>query len=98
MGAKGMNLALYDAEVFAAAVRDHVKAGDDSGLRGYSDTCLARTWRYQEWSEWFAEMIFSMCPRNADRFGSRLAMARFERVLAMPTAARHWAELWTGLD
>lgn len=98
MGAKGMNLALYDAEVFAAAVRDYVASGDDSGLRGYSDRCLARTWRYQEWSEWFASMIFGMCPQNADRFGSRLARARFERVLATPTGARQWAELHAGLD
>ena len=46
MGAKGMNLALFDAEVFSAAVRDFILGGDESGLRGYSGTCLARTWRY----------------------------------------------------
>jgi p-hydroxybenzoate 3-monooxygenase len=98
MGAKGMNLALYDAEVFAAAVRDYTANGDEAGLRGYSATCLARTWRYQEWSEWFAEMIFGMCPQNAGPFRSRLARARFDRVLTMPTATRHWAEFFTGLD
>jgi p-hydroxybenzoate 3-monooxygenase len=98
MGAKGMNLALYDAEVFATAVRDYTATGDVEGLRAYSATCLARTWRYQEWSEWFAEMIFGMCPQNADPFRSRLARARFERVLTMPTAERHWSELFTGLD
>jgi p-hydroxybenzoate 3-monooxygenase len=98
MGAKGMNLALYDAEVFATAVRDYTATGDAAGLRDYSATCLARTWRYQEWSEWFAEMIFGMCPQNADPFRSRLARARFERVLTMPTAERHWSELFTGLD
>ena len=37
MGAKGMNLALYDAETFVNAARDYVKAGDDSGLRAYSE-------------------------------------------------------------
>jgi len=31
MGAKGMNLALYDAEVFATAVRDFAAYGDDFG-------------------------------------------------------------------
>ena len=51
MGAKGMNLALYDAEVFASAVRDFTATGDDSALRAYSGTCLARTWRYQEYSK-----------------------------------------------
>ena len=57
MGAKGMNLALFDAEVFAAAVRDFTATGDDSALHAYSGTCLARTWRYQEYSNWLAEMV-----------------------------------------
>jgi 2-polyprenyl-6-methoxyphenol hydroxylase-like FAD-dependent oxidoreductase len=41
MGAKGMNLALFDAEVFAAVIRDFTATGDDSALRAYSGTCLA---------------------------------------------------------
>lgn len=97
MGAKGMNLALYDAEVFAAAVRDYAKTGDDSGLRGYSDTCLARTWRYQEWSHWMAGMLFGMCPENTDPFGGKLARARFERTQGTEAGNRFWSDLQTGL-
>jgi len=97
MGAKGMNLALYDAEVFVTAIRDFIAAGDDSGLRAYSDTCLARTWRYQEWSHWQSDMIFGLCPANADPFRQRLARARFERALGTDAGARAWAELWPGL-
>jgi p-hydroxybenzoate 3-monooxygenase len=97
MGAKGMNLALYDAEVFATAVRDFTRTGDDSGLRAYSDTCLARTWRYQEWSHWQSDMIFGLCPANADPFRQRLARARFERALGTDAGVRAWAELWPGL-
>lgn len=97
MGAKGMNLALYDAEVFATSVRDYVKAGDDTGLRGYSETCLARTWRYQEWSHWMAGMLFGMCPENADPFAARLARARFERTQATEAGNRFWSDLQTGL-
>jgi p-hydroxybenzoate 3-monooxygenase len=97
MGAKGMNLALYDAEVFVTAIRDFIATGDDSGLRAYSDTCLARTWRYQEWSHWQSDMIFGLCPANADPFRQRLARARFERALGTDAGARAWAELWPGL-
>lgn len=97
MGAKGMNLALYDAEVFATAVRDFTRDGDDSGLRGYSATCLARTWKYQEWSYWMSEMLHGMSDANADPFRARMATARFERVLASPAATRYWAEMMTGL-
>jgi hypothetical protein len=56
MGAKGMNLALFDAEVFAGAVREFTATGDESGLLGCSATCLARTWRYQEYSNWLADI------------------------------------------
>jgi p-hydroxybenzoate 3-monooxygenase len=97
MGAKGMNLALYDAEVFAAAVRDRTSDGDDSGLRAYSDVCLERTWKYQEWSYWMSEMLFDLSGPDADPFRARLARARLRRVLDSPAAARYWAEMMTGL-
>jgi p-hydroxybenzoate 3-monooxygenase len=97
MGAKGMNLALYDAEVFAAAVRDQTSDGDDSGLRAYSDLCLERTWKYQEWSYWMSEMLHDMSGASADPFLARLARARFQRLLDSPAAARSWAEMMTGL-
>lgn len=96
MGAKGMNLALYDAEVFAAAVRDRI-GGDDSGLRAYSQVCLARTWKYQEWSYWMSEMLLGLSGADADPFLARLARARFQRVLDSPAATRYWAEMMTGL-
>ena len=97
MGAKGMNLALFDAEVFASAVRDFTATGDESGLRGYSNTCLARTWRYQEWSHWQSDMIFGLCPQNAGPFRRRLARARFEQAIGSDTGARAWAGYWPGL-
>jgi len=95
MGAKGMNLALYDAEVFASAVRDFVREGDESGLASYSDMCLARTWKYQEWSQWMSEMLHGMC--DTDVFRARLARARFERVASTEIGARYWAEYMTGM-
>jgi p-hydroxybenzoate 3-monooxygenase len=97
MGAKGMNLALRDAEVFATAIRDYTATGDDAGLRAYSDVCLARTWRYQEWSHWQSDMIFGLCPANADPFRRRLARARLESALGTDAGARAWAGFWTGL-
>ena len=100
MGAKGMNLALYDAETFVKAARDYVQAGDDSGLRAYSGTCLARTWRYQEYADWWSHMFFSRCGENAaaDPYGARVAKARFARFTEPSSAAAvAWGELMTGL-
>lgn len=100
MGAKGMNLALYDAETFVHAARDYLRAGDDSGLRAYSDTCLARTWRYQEFADWWSQMFFSRCGEHAaaDPYAARVATARLARFTEPASAAAlAWGELMTGL-
>jgi p-hydroxybenzoate 3-monooxygenase len=100
MGAKGMNLALYDAETFANAARDYVQAGDDSGLRAYSGTCLARTWRYQEYADWWSHMFFSRCGEHAaaDPYAAQVAKARLARFTEPSSAAAlAWGELMTGL-
>ena len=100
MGAKGMNLALYDAETFVNAARDYVQAGDDSGLRAYSGTCLARTWRYQEYADWWSHMFFSRCGQHAaaDPYAARVAEARLARFTEPSSAAAlAWGELMTGL-
>jgi p-hydroxybenzoate 3-monooxygenase len=100
MGAKGMNLALFDAEVFSAAVRDFATTGDESGLRGYSDTCLERTWRYQEFSNWLADMMHGASGSpvgGGGTFRERIMRARLDRMLSSETAARYYAEMFTGL-
>ena len=100
MGAKGMNLALFDAEAFAAAVGDYTAAGDESGLLAYSGTCLARTWRYQEYSNWLADMMHGASGSPVGGGGSfreRIMRARLERLLSSETAARYYAEMFTGL-
>jgi p-hydroxybenzoate 3-monooxygenase len=100
MGAKGMNLALFDAGVFAAAVSDYIAAGDESGLRDYSDTCLRRTWRYQEFSNWLAEMMHGASGAPVGGGGSfreQIMRARLERMLTSDTAARYYQEMFTGL-
>jgi len=100
MGAKGMNLALFDAETFALAVRDYVTAGDDAGLLGYSAACLARTWKYQEYADWVSGLLFSACGEHAaaDPYAARLAQARLARFTEpSSTAALAWGELMTGL-
>ena len=100
MGAKGMNLALFDAETFVKAARDYVEAGDDAGLVAYSDACLERTWRYQEYADWFSQLFFSRCGDHAaaDPYAARLATARLARFTEPSSpAALAWGEFMTGL-
>jgi p-hydroxybenzoate 3-monooxygenase len=99
-GAKGMNLALFDAETFAAAVRDFTVSGDESGLLGYSATCLERTWRYQEFSHWLTDMMHGASGApvgDGGSFRERIMRARLERMLSSEAAARYYQEMFSGL-
>ncbi|WP_259294440.1 4-hydroxybenzoate 3-monooxygenase [Streptomyces canus] len=95
MGGKGMNLALYDADVLVRAVRDFVR-GDESALRGYSARCLRRVWNDQEFSHWLTRTLHDAGDREP--FLRHLARARLDRLFNSPAAARAFAELMTGLD
>lgn len=100
MGAKGMNLALFDAEVFAGAVRDYTVSGDESGLRGYSAACLDRTWRYQEFSHWLTDMMHGASGAPVGGGGSfreGIMRARLERMLSSQTAGHYYQEMFSGL-
>ncbi|WP_240167941.1 FAD-dependent monooxygenase [Streptomyces noursei] len=57
MGAKGIHLALYDAEVFARAVIAKVQEGDASLLDNYSDTCLSHLRKYQAYAIWITDLM-----------------------------------------
>jgi len=94
MGAKGMNLAIADADVLAGALTAAL-SGDDAALRAYSDVCLRRTWDYQEFSRWFTEMVHDL---DGDPFRRRLARARFDRLFTNRAAAVAFADMMAGVS
>jgi p-hydroxybenzoate 3-monooxygenase len=93
IAAKGMNLAIHDALLLAAAIEAHY-AGDPAGLAGYSEACLARVWQYQEFSQWLSDIFHGMT--GTDVFTARVVAARLRRLLGSELAARSFAELYTG--
>jgi p-hydroxybenzoate 3-monooxygenase len=97
MGAKGMNLALSDADTLAAALLAALRDGDESLLAAYSAACLTRTWDAQEFSRWFTEMVHD-AGQSSDPFRRQLARARFERLFRSPPAASAFADLMSGTD
>jgi p-hydroxybenzoate 3-monooxygenase len=94
IAAKGMNLALYDALVLADALITYYRSGDAAGLRGYSAVCLRRVWEYQEFSQWFAELLHG--PSSGDPFRAGNATARLRRLFDSPVAAAAFAESYIG--
>ncbi|MFD7877619.1 4-hydroxybenzoate 3-monooxygenase [Streptomyces sp. NPDC059766] len=99
MGGKGMNLALYDADLFARAVRDFVRDGDDSALRTYSQRCLRRVWNDQEFSHWLTRTLHDAGDdTDSGSFHRGLARARLDRLFTSRAADGAFAELMAGLD
>ncbi|MEV0115803.1 4-hydroxybenzoate 3-monooxygenase [Streptomyces sp. NPDC050844] len=96
IAAKGMNLALHDALLLGDALVAYDKDGDDSGLRGYSAACLPRVWQYQEFSQWFADVLHGTS--SGDPFKAGTAGARLRRVLGSRAAAAAFAELYIGRE
>ena len=94
-GAKGLNLAVADVRVLAAALRDHFAAGDDAGLRAYSDTCLRRVWRAEHFSWWMTSMLHRF-PDDAG-FEEKLQRSQLEYVVGSEAAATTLAENYVGL-
>jgi p-hydroxybenzoate 3-monooxygenase len=94
-GAKGLNLAVADVTVLAAAIAAHYDGGDETPLQSYSDRCLARVWRAQHFSWWMTTMLHSD-PRE-DAYGEQLALAQLRDVVSSPAQAAVLAENYVGL-
>ncbi|MFF6999920.1 4-hydroxybenzoate 3-monooxygenase [Streptomyces sp. NPDC008313] len=95
IAAKGMNLALHDAFLLGDALVAGL-AGDDSALRGYPRASLRRVWQYQEFSQWFGELLHG--PSSGDPFRAGAAAARLRRLLGSPAAAAAFAEAYIGKE
>jgi p-hydroxybenzoate 3-monooxygenase len=98
-GGKGMNLALADAAVFVEGVRAFYEHNDDSRLSSYSQRCLPRIWRAQEFSNWMLSIMLSPTPGQSDSaFMHQLQIARLERLRTSRTAAASYAQDYIGYD
>lgn len=98
MSAKGMNLALHDAEVFAQAVVHHAQHRDTSLLDSYSETCLRHVWNYQAFAAWWTDLIHDAGDKtHHGEFRHRIARAELERLFHSRTANQLFGEFITGL-
>jgi p-hydroxybenzoate 3-monooxygenase len=76
-GAKGMNLALADIRVLAEALETYYAKNDESLLDTYSDVCLERVWRAQEFSNYMTQMLH---PNYDDGFENKVQRARLRQA------------------
>ncbi|MGH9061727.1 MAG: 4-hydroxybenzoate 3-monooxygenase, partial [Acidimicrobiales bacterium] len=95
-GAKGLNLAVRDVHVLGRALARSFRDRDGSLLDSYSDTCLRRVWRAQDFSYWMTTMLHRD-PEDRDGYLAQLQRARLSYVCSSESAARSLAENYVGL-
>jgi len=95
-GAKGLNLALHDVCVLAAALTDWLRSGDAAALDAYSDTCLRRVWRAEHFSWWMTQMLHRA--EDHDPFDLKLQLSQLRYVTSSDAAATTLAENYVGLE
>jgi p-hydroxybenzoate 3-monooxygenase len=94
-GAKGLNLAVADVRVLAAALAEFYASGKHHLLDNYSETCLRRVWLVQRFSLWMTAMLHRI-PGN-DRFEERRQLADLDYLTSSRAAAQAFAENYVGL-
>ncbi len=94
-GAKGMNLAIADVRVLAAAVAAFVDDGREDLLDAYSDTCLRRVWRAEHFSWWMTSMLHR--DPDGDPFDHRLQLSQLRYTASSEAALTSLAENYVGL-
>jgi p-hydroxybenzoate 3-monooxygenase len=94
-GAKGLNLAVADVRVLAAALAEHYRHGDMHALDAYSATALRRVWKAQRFS-WFMTALLHRFP-DATPFEQQLQLADLDYVTTSAAAQASLAENYVGL-
>ena len=96
-GAKGMNLAIADVRVLAAALADWYRSGQTRLLDAYSATCLRRVWRIQHFSWWMTAMLHRF-DDDLDGFQHQLQLSQLRYVCSSQAAATTLAENYVGMQ
>jgi p-hydroxybenzoate 3-monooxygenase len=94
-GAKGLNLAIADVRVLAAALARWAQSGSTELLDAYSDTCLRRVWRAEHFSWWMTSMLHRS--PDSDAFEQQLQLSQLRNVVTSRAAATVLAENYVGL-
>ena len=96
-GGKGMNLALADAEVLAAALAAHYANDDDQPLATYTADRQPKVWRAVRFSHWLIGLLHSAPrPGPVTEFSHELRRATIGDLRAGGPVARMFAEEYAG--
>ena len=94
-GAKGLNLAIADAEALAAAFARHYRDRDGTALARYSSDRLPCIWRGQRFSWWMTTLLHRG-PADTP-FDERRRLAELDELVSSPHLAAAFAESYLGV-
>lgn len=94
-GAKGMNLAIADVRILAAALADFFAGRGEALMDDYSRICLERIWKVQRFSWWMTQMLHRSDMRDA--FEHRVQTAELRYLCGSAAARSTLAENYVGL-
>jgi len=93
-GAKGLNLAVNDVRLLAAALTAFYADGSRAALDGYTEAARRRVWRAQDFSNYMTQLLHDL---GGGAFERRLQLSRLEYVERSEAAAISLAENYVGL-
>jgi len=95
-GGKGLNLAVADVKVLGRAFEAFYKKNDRSKLDSYSEDCLRRVWRVQDFSNMMTTQFHKQVEHGS--FDYHLQKARFDYIGKSKAMLTTIAENYVGLS
>lgn len=95
-GLRGLNFALGDISLLAAAMVEWYRTGSSRGLDQYSERRLARVWRAEDFSFQMTTLLHRF-PEDHAGFNAQLQLARLHTLTRSRAASTALAEGYVGL-
>jgi p-hydroxybenzoate 3-monooxygenase len=94
-GAKGLNLAVADVRNLANAIVEYFEHGSEELIKNYSQKCVARVWRVQD----FSNFMTYLCHKQAENgsFEQLLQKSKFDYLRMSDAYQKTIAENYVGL-
>ena len=94
-GAKGLNQAIADINNLAKGLIAFYQSGNEEGLTNYTQKCLARVWRSQD----FSNFMTYLCHKQSEEgtFESKLQKSKFDYLRMSEAYQKTIAENYVGM-
>jgi p-hydroxybenzoate 3-monooxygenase len=94
-GAKGLNLAFSDVYYLSKGLIQYFNDKDETALKNYSTTALARIWKSERFSWWMTSLLHKF--DEQDSFSDRMRRAEFDFLMESEDYQRALANNYIGL-